>query len=1118
MGFQAVCRALYDYVPQADAELAINEGDLLYILDKNSDDGWWKAKKKANTDDGDEPVGLVPNNYVEEARPLVKARALYEYTRQTDEELSFPEDAGLSVYDASDEDWILVGLGNEFGFAPANYLEMQDSATEAASTSPPPPPSLPVRPTSATVDDDNSYGDQATPSSPPPSSLRDNPAAALAGVMQGRSAPPIASPPMLSPASPSYHATENEDGSSLQTPELPVRPRSQISPPPPIDSSSRQPHVSEMNTDNQAPQYLASGGFHMYNINEMVSVMGKRKKMPTVLGINLATGTILIAPERTQDGPTQEWTAEKMVHYSRETKHVFLELVKPSKSVDFHAGAKDTAEEIVSALGELAGAVRAQGLREEIFADTGKTQKRGQILYDFDAQGDDEVSVTVGDEVIIIDDAKSDEWWQVRRLKNGKEGVVPSSYIETTGVVSPPPRTLNSNAGLSTVEQNRLEEIRLTKEAMKAAQHDPQSQAQVGPGMPLPERGSSLLAREQGSNSGQRSKRENGRGDGSTQRKPKPDSAKVRTWTDRSKSFSVDAQFLGLKDGKINLHKMNGVKIAVPIAKMSLEDLEYVEAATGISLDEDKPLSTVKRNSKTPDSRGTSGAATTARIGAGASVEQQPRKPEYDWFQFFLSCDVAVGVCERYAQAFSKESMDESILPDVDASVLRNLGLREGDILKVMRYLDSRFGRTGSRGKRSKDSAGSDEDGGEGGLFSGPGGALRNNTRKGRPAPAVQTSDVVDAQAFSTQKEAKTPENQHTQPRDGTGNQTTGGFDDDAWDIRPGKAPEEVKKSLTEPAKPPALTGSMQELSLLTTPLEPSRPLSSQASGSSPATQPSAVSPQPTGATPSYFAAPSLPNSQLAQQQAAQRLRPTPPQPSPTQGSLVPPPPARPLSAPQSAQNSGFAPPALAPQMTGLNYQTRVAPPGQSLDEVNQARLQQQFLQQQQQQIQQMQHFPTSTYTGQQQPPFPAVGAQPGGQFMPPMMAGTMLPQATGLFGDMNRQSQFTPMQPQPIGYVGPYPQTQSFNPQPTGSVNNFLPPALEPQRTGLPPFQSQSTGFSSPGSGGAVQMQPLQPQQTGPAPPVRFGVTGEAKRLAPQPTGRRANLSQATPNNPFGF
>ena len=68
MGFLGVCRALYDYAPQADAELAITEGDLLYILEKGDEDDWWKAKKKAGADDEDEPEGLIPNNYVEEVR------------------------------------------------------------------------------------------------------------------------------------------------------------------------------------------------------------------------------------------------------------------------------------------------------------------------------------------------------------------------------------------------------------------------------------------------------------------------------------------------------------------------------------------------------------------------------------------------------------------------------------------------------------------------------------------------------------------------------------------------------------------------------------------------------------------------------------------------------------------------------------------------------------------------------------------------------------------------------------------------------------------------------------------------------------------------------------------
>lgn len=52
------------------------------------------------------------------------------------------------------------------------------------------------------------------------------------------------------------------------------------------------------------------------------------------------------------------------------------------------------------------------------------------------ARGDDEVTVDEGDEVIILDDAKSEEWWMVRRLKNGKEGVVPANYVEITSYVA----------------------------------------------------------------------------------------------------------------------------------------------------------------------------------------------------------------------------------------------------------------------------------------------------------------------------------------------------------------------------------------------------------------------------------------------------------------------------------------------------------------------------------------------------------------------------------------------------------------------------------------------------------------------------------------------------------
>ena len=187
-----------------------------------------------------------------------------------------------------------------------------------------------------------------------------------------------------------------------------------------------------------------------------------------------------------------------------------------------------------------------------------------------------------------------------------------------------------------------------------------------------------------------------------------PDVSKTRTWTDRSGTFKVEAQFIGLKDGKIHLHKLNGVKIAVPVVKMAIEDLEYVEKVTGVSLDDDKPLSDIRRRStqtaKDNDRRKSQAASNAMKVNApkaGASIQEpkrSPRKPdgpEYDWFEFFLKAGVSPYQCERYAFNFNKDSMDENILGDITPEVLRTLGLKEGDILRVMKYLDLKFGRTG---------------------------------------------------------------------------------------------------------------------------------------------------------------------------------------------------------------------------------------------------------------------------------------------------------------------------------------------------------------------------------------------------------------------------------------
>lgn len=597
-----------------------------------------------------------------------------------------------------------------------------------------------------------------------------------------------------------------------------------------------------------------------------------------------------------------------------------------------------------------------------------------------------------------------------------------------------------------------------------------------------------------------------------------PDASKTRKWTDRSGTFTVIAEFLALTDGKIHLHKQNGVKIAVPVTKMSIEDLEYVERATGVSLDEDKPLSDIKRRSH--NDRGKS---------VGASVKAEP---DYDWFDFFLKAGVGPHLCERYAHNFSKDSMDESVLPDITPEVLRTLGLKEGDVLRVMKYLDEKFSRNKS-GKRGVTFGGDEVIGeGEGGLFTGPGGTLRNNTRKGRPAPAVQTNDVVDASAFAPKDEASAKSPSQGTPTDKV-NST--GFEDDAWEVKTSNKPAATPSKAATPAAPAQqpLGGAMADLSLLQTPLEPSK------TATSPQTTQPAISQAPaqaeapkTGANPAFFAQlppqttsqPTLQPPQMQgltsdvtgygqQQQSAMppRQRPQPP-PNMNQGSLLPPPPQRPLSAPNNPQQpNAFGSSPLQPQLTGVpTTGPHIAPAGHSLAELNQQRLQQQ---------QQLQQQPTgfpmanSPYTGQmgvQQTGFMPQNQQQQQPFMQTSSPFMQQQQPIGGFPTTTtgvHQTSFQALAPQPTAFSAFPPQ------QPTSTgVNSSLPPALQPQRTGINGFGTNPSFTPSPPPIPQQQTPaPLQAQKTGPPPPVRFGVRQDAKKIAPQPTGMKANLSQAS-------
>jgi hypothetical protein len=55
-------------------------------------------------------------------------------------------------------------------------------------------------------------------------------------------------------------------------------------------------------------------------------------------------------------------------------------------------------------------------------------------LYDFVADGDDELSVSAGDRLVVLD-KEGDDWWKVRNV-HGAEGVVPASYVQVRDLES----------------------------------------------------------------------------------------------------------------------------------------------------------------------------------------------------------------------------------------------------------------------------------------------------------------------------------------------------------------------------------------------------------------------------------------------------------------------------------------------------------------------------------------------------------------------------------------------------------------------------------------------------------------------------------------------------------
>jgi actin cytoskeleton-regulatory complex protein SLA1 len=166
----------------------------------------------------------------------------------------------------------------------------------------------------------------------------------------------------------------------------------------------------------------------------------------------------------------QKWQISDLLSSEIEkSKHVVIEFGGPSPaSLHFSVGSKETAEEIHAKLrsSKALAAPAETGTKTNgsaspppedhkrkngasvHFAETAPVEipprepsideehtiigegERAIVLYDFIADGEDELSVNEGEHLLVLE-KDGDDWWKVRNV-HGSEGVVPASYVEVS--------------------------------------------------------------------------------------------------------------------------------------------------------------------------------------------------------------------------------------------------------------------------------------------------------------------------------------------------------------------------------------------------------------------------------------------------------------------------------------------------------------------------------------------------------------------------------------------------------------------------------------------------------------------------------------------------------------
>eukprot|EP01117_Protostelium_nocturnum_P011004 TRINITY_DN3994_c0_g1_i1.p1 TRINITY_DN3994_c0_g1~~TRINITY_DN3994_c0_g1_i1.p1 ORF type:complete len:505 (+),score=181.38 TRINITY_DN3994_c0_g1_i1:69-1583(+) len=115
-------KAMFDYTATEEGELSFPLGAIITIISQD-DSGWWEGEYQGK-------VGMFPHNFVQPAdmatprKGTTRYRALYDYTSNDPEELSFKVGDYFTL-DSESEGWLFVyDKRNAFGRVPSTYTEL----------------------------------------------------------------------------------------------------------------------------------------------------------------------------------------------------------------------------------------------------------------------------------------------------------------------------------------------------------------------------------------------------------------------------------------------------------------------------------------------------------------------------------------------------------------------------------------------------------------------------------------------------------------------------------------------------------------------------------------------------------------------------------------------------------------------------------------------------------------------------------------------------------------------------------------------------------------------------------------------------------------------------------